>query len=141
MDIHFLRAQVETSEVRCPTCEAPIDEWLEADPSEPGRRVVYMPRLALLGGVCPIGHLVELYVAELKAMEFIPHDVTERTLGRYVSQKDCTHGQKFSMAIGEGQRVCTEAGMIEGPADLSMCAWCGWREKIAPAPSPPARRR
>jgi len=132
MNLNELRYAIESSFVGCRTCSDPIDTWLEADPSEAGHKVLYHPQTAVFGGMCQNGHINEAYLAEVKADEIVMHDISERVLGEYKSQDECPHRKRVKMTLADGQAVPSPTGLIEGPAEITMCAACGRRDKVEP---------
>jgi len=123
-----LAVQISQALSPCLSCGEFIDCWPEADPSEPGLKVVYIARDALFVGMCPSGHINEFHLAEAKAGEFVAHDVTERTLGRFVPQSECTHEKHVFAQVPSGQTVPGIDGMIVGPKTVKYCGLCGMRK-------------
>ena len=129
MNINELRYAIESSFTKCRSCGETIDSWPDADKSEPGRKVVYIPREALFVGLCSNGEINEFYLAEVKAGEISAHDMTERTLGQFVAQADCKHAKMDGFEVPSGGSVPTINGAIEGPAKVKQCRACGFRKR------------
>lgn len=127
MNTNELRFAIESSFTKCAQCDSKVDEWPDADASEPGHPVIYVPQLRAFAGVCPAGHMNEWTEARAKAGETAPEDVTVRTCGRFISQENCTHARKGERYIPEGQQVVTADGPIQGPSKIWMCGFCGRR--------------
>jgi len=130
MNLNELRFGIESSFCTCAQCDSRVDEWPDADGSEPGHPVVYIPQTKVFTGICPSGHMNEWSLARAKAGETAPEDVTVRVLGRFVSQENCTHGKRGEFHLEEGHRLVTAHGVVKGPADLWMCGYCGRRERL-----------
>lgn len=127
MNTKEIAAQIAQSLAPCVACGELIDTWPDADPSEPGMRVIYSARDALFAGICSAGHINEFNLAEAKAGEFVAHDLTERTLGRFVPQDECKHEKSRYINLPDGQTVPSSSGMIVGPEIISFCGLCGNR--------------
>jgi hypothetical protein len=130
MNINELRYAIESSFCKCAQCEEKVDTWPDADESDPGHPVLYVPQIKMFVGICPNGHMNEWTLKRAKAGETAPEDVTVRVLGRFVSQENCTHGRRGTRDIPEGHRVVTAEGVVEGPAEIWMCGYCGRRERL-----------
>lgn len=149
MNLNELRYAIESSFVGCRTCNEPVDGWPEADPSEPGHKVIYVAREALFVGMCQQAHVNEFFLAEVKAEEIVAHDVTERTIGRFVSQEDCTHAKSRPFQLDAGETIRTAKGLVEGPASGTYCTLCqlkydvekGEKEQKSPSVGPRPIRR
>ena len=102
MNVNDLRYAIESSFCTCAQCDSRIDEWPEADASEPGRKVIYVSRDALFVGMCEKAHVNEFYLGEVKAEEYRAHDITERTVGWLVKQEECPHPRKVTFEIPAG---------------------------------------
>lgn len=120
---------IQSSFPACRSCDELIDSWPEADPSEPGARVVYVARSALFVGICSRGHLQEFYLAEAKAGEYIAHDVTERTLGKYTPQEECPHDRTAIEEIKDGETRPADPPLV-GPLRVKFCGDCGKRTPV-----------
>ena len=112
----------------CRSCGDLIDTWPDADPSEPGMKVIYSARDALFVGVCSNGHINEFYLPEVKAEEYVAHDVTERTLGKYTPQDECEHKNHRFIQMKDGENAPGIDGVIYGPATVKFCGSCGMRK-------------
>ena len=128
MNTKDLAVQISQACVPCVTCGEFIDCWVEVDPSEPGMKVMYSARDALFGGMCSAGHVNEFYLPEVKAEEYVAHDVTERTLGRFVPQDECKHERHVFSQVPSGTTVPGIDGMIVGPETVKFCGLCGMRK-------------
>lgn len=124
MNVRDLVGQINASFVKCPECEQMIDQWPEADESSPGDKVIYMARFGVFAGTCMIGHFSEFYLPEVKAGEIIPHMITERTLGRPVTQENCLHAKRGQFRIEPEQTMPTSEGLVKGPAVGIYCLFC-----------------
>ena len=142
MDINQIRAEIETSYSACatPDCGEMIDGWFEVDPSEPGHTIMFVPMLKRFAGMCSKGHANEITLDQAREGDFTFLDVTMRTMKRYVSQEDCTHGKRRSFEIPADGSVITMGGIAHGPAKIIFCDFCAGRWKyegprvIAPKP-------
>ena len=108
-----------------PGCGEPFESWPDADETED--KVMYVAQDGIFAGVCPRGHVNEIYLPELKAGEVITHTRTERILGKKISQKECDHPKNAIMPMPEGVEIPSEDGPIAGPCEIAMCVVCGRR--------------
>ena len=123
-----LAVQIGQSLAPCVACGDLIDIWPEADPSEPGMKVIYSARDALFVGICGSGHINEFYLSEAKAGEYLAHDITERTLGTFTTQEDCPHKRHVFMQVLANQQIPSSSGLIVGPVTVKFCRDCGMRK-------------
>ena len=130
MNLNELRYQIESSFTTCAQCDSRVDEWPDADTSDPGHQVIYFPRLRAFAGICPAGHMNEWTLDRAKTGETTPEDVTVRTIARFVKQDDCTHGKRTEVDLPAGSKTVTADGTLEGPVKIWMCMWCGRREQL-----------
>ncbi len=100
---------------KCPICEEMIDSWIDASDEYPGKKIEFVLKDKVFGGMCTCYNIIEFYLSELSKGDVIPHLLTERTLGRPVSQEDCIHGKTMPMEVPHGMTVPTEDGLKEGP--------------------------
>ena len=128
MNVTEMTASIVESLPACVTCGDVIDIWPDADESERGRKLIYSARDALFAGCCQSGHVNEFYLSEVKEEEYTPHDLTERTLGRFTPQSECPHKRHVFCQIQDGQQVPGIDGMIFGPATVKFCGSCGMRK-------------
>lgn len=129
MNINILRGQIQASFCSCAQCESRIDEWPDADASEPGQKSIFNARLQRFVGLCPNGHMNEWLLSDVISGELQPKDVTFRTLGKFVPQSECSHEKKMNADIPEGSAIPSADGLIEGPAFIAMCLACGQRRR------------
>ena len=124
MKIEEAKAVLLASFATCatPGCLELIDQWPDADADD--GTLLYIPRLAVFAGTCSRGHFNEANLAEVKAGEVAFRDVTERTLGHYVTQEDCTHGRKEVGDVPAGTTIMTMHGHVTGPAKFVHCHYC-----------------
>ncbi len=134
MNINALKGEIQASAVGCVECGLDqevdlIHDWPDADHSEPGNKVIYNARDGAFVGICNRGHGIVFFLAEAKAGEYIPHMMTELTLGREVRQSDCLHGRTFEQEIPEGGSTPGPNRLIYGPCKVKVCAWCMHKER------------
>jgi hypothetical protein len=127
VNMRDIGAKITLSLVTCRTCEERIDCWPDADPSEHGQKLIYSAREGLFGGICSLGHINEFYLPEAKAEEYVAHDITERTLGKFTQQDECGHEKHTFMQVPGGLEIPSNTGMIVGPTTVKFCGLCGNR--------------
>ena len=135
MNVNDMKGKIQASFVGCVECGLDhhvdlIDGWPDADPSEPGNKIIYNTRDGAFVGICNRGHVNLFFLNEAKANEFIPHMMTELTLGREVSQAYCLHSRTFEFKVPEGQATPGPDGPIRGPVKGRVCAWCMYKMDV-----------
>lgn len=119
MNIKELAVQIVDSRPVCRSCREHSEGWCDT----PEGKLLYSPKNAVFGGICTNGHMNEFYLAEAKAGHYEPHDITERTIGKYVPQAECGHGKKDRVRVPEG--VEHQGKPVSGT--VTYCGLCGMK--------------
>lgn len=128
MNVREIAAQIVEAFPECRACGQLIDCWPAADGSAPHERLMFVAQEKLFAGICSLGHINEFYLDEAKEGQYVPHDITERTIGRFVSQDECGHDKHVFCQIKEGDQVPSVDGLVIGPAIVKFCGLCGMRK-------------